>query len=63
MNQPATIQDRVSERDEAMRIAKQKLVGLLKLYPRHTPPEHIIFGYGGVKITFSDLLDAFGVDR
>lgn len=41
--------------------AKQKIVGLLHSYPRDTPPEHIIFGYGGVRITFGDLQDAFGV--
>lgn len=52
---PATL---LQERQKA---AKQKIVDLLYSYPRDTPPEHVIFGYGGVRITFGELQDAFCV--
>jgi hypothetical protein len=62
MPEPALAQE-VRDNNELQAIAKTKLVKLLRSYPRDTPFEHILFGYGGVKVTLGDLLDAFNVQR
>ena len=49
------------ELQNRQKAARQRIVSLLRSYPRDTPPEHIIFGYGGVRISFGEMLDAFGV--
>ena len=45
------------------RMAKEKVFGLVKSYPKDTPDDWVVFGYGGVRISLGDLKDLFGVDR
>jgi len=49
--------------DQRKRAAKDKLVALIKSYPKDTSDEWVVFGYGGVRISLGDLKDVFGVDR
>ena len=49
--------------DNAQRIAKAKIYNLVRSYPKDTPDEWTVFGYGGVRVTLGDLKDLFGVDR
>lgn len=63
MNAQPAIATQADDRDERRRMAQDKLVALLRSYPNHTPPEHILFGYGGVKVHLSDLLDLMGMTR
>jgi len=39
----------------------KKISNMLKTYPRDTPDEHILFGYGSYRITFADMRQAFGL--
>jgi len=45
------------------RLAKEKIYNLVRSYPRDTPDDWVVFGYGGVKVNLGDLKDLFGVER
>ena len=62
MPEPA-IAAEAQDKLERQQIAKAKLVKLIRSYPRDTPWEHILFGYGGVKVTLGDMVEAFSVER
>lgn len=66
MSQTVSEADRLealaAHRDEQQRTARAKIARLLKAYPRDAPPEFILFGYGGVKVTLGEMKDAFGLD-
>ena len=62
MPEPALAKE-VMDQDEQGRIAREKLVKLIRSYPRDTPWEHILFGYGGVKVTLGDMVEALNVQR
>lgn len=57
------IQEKAEALEQRRRAAQDKLVALVQSYPSHTPPDHILFGYGGRKIYLSDLWDLFGIGR
>lgn len=57
------IAGQADEMDERRKAAQDKLVALVRSYPTHTPPDHILFGYGGRKIYLSDMWDLLSLNR
>lgn len=49
-------------REARIKASKDKIVKLLRGYPRDAPAEFVLFGYGGVKINLGEMKDAFGIE-
>ena len=69
MAQPATAEQEnerlntmAAMRDSRIKASKEKIVKLLRGYPRDAPSEFVLFGYGGVKINLGEMKDAFGIE-
>jgi hypothetical protein len=49
--------------DTRKKAAKEKIYNLIRSYPKDTPDEWVVFGYGGTRVNLGDLKDLFGVER
>lgn len=48
-------------RNQRGKAAGDKLVKIAQSFPRTTPDEHVVFGFGGIKFTLGDLRDVTGI--